>query len=210
MKTQIRNQIQTALFAVVMGVLFSWSGAYGDNLNPPSYVGNPLSVNAEWQLLPGSTILNLTQWSSVDDTDPTTILYPNFTPTPQIMPQNGYYQFQLPNWVDNLPMKYMRVQLTWLNDLQPPISIFSQALDGVNSIMGSITFVSPVQVDAAGIKAYQYYDFVFKPNPDFERINLQMSPNSVLSQVVVDTVSTPETCDNMPAWSWRFSCNEKT
>jgi hypothetical protein len=163
--------------------------ALADDLTPPPYRGNPLSVQAEWQLLPGTNFLNLTASNWVDDTDPTTTLHPLPFSTP-VQPNADAYQFQLPNWIDQMPVKYMRVQLTWQGNLLPPVSIASQALDGINTVIGTITYVSPLQVDASGIKAYQYYDFKFMPNPDFERINIQMAPNSLLTQVVVDTVST--------------------
>jgi len=189
MKTQIKNQIQTIVFAAIIGMVFLWSGAFGDDFAPPSYRGNPLSVQAEWQLLAGTNWLNLTQSNTVDDTDPTTVLSPLPFSTP-VQPSGGAYQLQLPNWIDQLQIKYMRVQLTWQGSLLPPISIASQAMDGVNSINGALTYVSPLFTDAAMIKAQQYFDFTFQPNPDFERINILMQPDSVLTQVMVDTVST--------------------
>jgi hypothetical protein len=188
MKTQIRNQMQTVVFAVIIGIVFSWSVAFGDNLNPPSYVGNPLSVHAEWQLLPGSTFLNLTNWSSVDDSDPTTYLYPNFTPPTQVIPNNGIYDFQLPNWVDNMPVKYLRLQLTWVGTTQSPLNIFSQGLDGVNSVLGAVTFASTPIILTSGV--YQYFDLTYNPNPDFERLHITLPGNNYLTQTVVDTVST--------------------
>jgi hypothetical protein len=187
MKAQIKNQFVLFLTAVVV-LAFSWSIARGDDLTPPSYRGNPLSVNAQWNFVPGSTILNLTNWSSVDDTDPTTYLYPNFTPTSQIIPNGGIYQLQLPNWVDNMPVKDMRLQLAWGGTNQLPFNIFSQGLDGTNLINATITSVSPLIATSAGY--YQYVDFTFLPNPDFERIGLQLPANNYLTQAVVDTVST--------------------
>lgn len=188
MNTQIKNQIKTIVFAAVAVMLFSWSVAFSDDLNPPSYRGNPLSVNAQWNFVPGSTILNLTNWSSVDDTDPTTYLYPYFTPDPQIIPNGGQYQFQVPNWVDNMPVKYMRLQLAWGGTNQLPFNIFSQGLDGTNLVNATITSTSPLIATSAGY--YEYVDFTFLPNPDFERIGLQLPTNNYLTQAVVDTVST--------------------
>jgi hypothetical protein len=177
------------LFLVAVAILtFSWSIAYGDDLNPPSYRGNPLSVNAQWNYVPGSTIMNLTNWSSVDDTDPTTNLYPNFLPDPQIIPNGGIYQLQVPNWVDNMPIKYMRLQLAWGGTNQAPLNIFSQGLDGVNSVFATITGTSPLITTTAGF--YQYVDLQFLPNPDFERIHVQLPANNYMTQIVVDTVST--------------------
>lgn len=189
MKTQIKNQF--VLFLAAAAILtFSWSIARSDDLKPPSYRKTPLSVNAQWNLHPGTVDLDLTGWSSVDDTDPTTYLYPNFTPTAQIQPNGGIYQLQLPNWVDNMPVKDMRLQLAWVGSNQVPFNIFSQGLDGVNLINATITGISPLITTPAGF--YQYVDFQFLPNPDFERINLQLPTGNYLTQIVVDTVSTPE------------------
>jgi PEP-CTERM motif len=187
MNTQIKNQFVSFLAAVTI-LTFSWSIARGDDLTPPPYRGNPLSVNAQWNLVPGSTILNLTSWSSVDDTDPTTYLYPYFTPDPQIIPNGGIYQLQLPNWVDNMPLKDMRLQLAWGGTNQLPFNIFSQGLDGTNLINATIISVSPLITTSAGY--YEYVDFQFIPNLDFERIGLQLPANNYLTQAVVDTVST--------------------
>jgi hypothetical protein len=127
-----------------------------------------------------------------DDNDPTTPYSLSAVPfSIQVQPTTaGAYEFQLPNWIDDLPIKYMRVQLTWLNNLLPPLSVTSQALDSGNPVIGQIAYVSPLQPDAAGVSVYQYYDFTFQPNPDFERIQIVLQPNAVLSQVVIDTVST--------------------
>jgi hypothetical protein len=189
MKTQIRNQIQTTLFAAVVGMLFLWSGAFGDDLTPPPYLNNPLSVHAQWNLVPGSTILNLTNWNSVDDSDPSTNLYSQFLPSQTVQPNGDIYQLQLPNWVDQMPVKYMRLQLTWMGTTQSPINLFSEGLDGVNLISGVITFSSPVQTISPNL-TYQYFDFEFHPNLDFERVHVQVAPNGLLSQIVIDTVST--------------------
>jgi len=187
MNTKINNQFVLFLTAAVV-LAFSWSIARGDDLNPPTYRGNPLSVNAQWNYVPGSTILNLTNWSSVDDTDPTTILYPNFTPTSQIIPNGGIYQLQLPNWVDNMPVKYMRLQLAWGGTNQLPINIFSEGLDGVNLISATITGTSSLTPTPTGF--YQYVDFEFHPNLDFERIHVELPSTNYMTQIVVDTVST--------------------
>jgi hypothetical protein len=187
MKNQTRNQM--VVFAATIVMVVSCGISFGDDFAPPSYRGNPLSVQAEWQLQLGTNILNLTNSNWVDDTDPTTTLSP-IPFTPSVAPTNGVYSFRLPNWVDQLQIKDMRVQLTWEGNLLPPTNISSQAIDGVNSINGVITFISPVMSDAAGVKAHQYIDFTFQPNPDYEWFNVQMQPNSLLTQVVVDTVST--------------------
>jgi hypothetical protein len=188
MKTHTKHFARVLIVAAIAAVTINT--AFADDLNPPPYRGGPLSVYAHWNQIPGTTILDLTSWNSVDDTDPATYLYPNFTPNIQVIPTNGVYDFQIPNWVDDLPIKYLRLQLTWQNNLLPPLNIFSQGLDGVNPLVGQIVYTSPLQIDAAALKAYQYYDLIYKPNPDFERIHIDMLPDSVLTQVVVDSIST--------------------
>lgn len=189
MKAQKNNLFQPYLF-VAIALVMVWNSVLADDLNPPPYRGSPLSVYGHWNLIPGSTTLNLTGNNWVDDNDPSTTLSPVPFSNPVQPTTAGAYEFQLPNWIDNLPIKYMRVQLTWLNDLSAPVNVSSLALDGANPVTGQITYVSPLQPDAAQLSVYQYYDFIFQPNPDFERIQIVLQPNSVLSQVVIDTVST--------------------
>jgi hypothetical protein len=210
MKPQLKDLFQFVLLVVSVCSLMFSNTAFAHDLNPAPYRGDPLSVYSHWELVPGTNILNLTNWNSVDDIDPATYLYPNFTPTPQIQPNGDIYQLQLPNWVDDMPVKYMRLQLAWENTLQPPVNVFSEGLDGVNLISGMVTFVSPLLQIGPGT-SYQYYDFEFYPNPDFERIHVQVAPGGLLSQVVVDTVSTvPEpatiailTLGGLGVRSWR-------
>jgi hypothetical protein len=189
MNTQIRNLLGSHVLTILaVALVVPWSVATADDLTPPPYRGGPLSVSAQWNYIPGSTILNLTNWSSVDDNDASTNLYPNFTPTSQVIPNNGIYQFQLPNWVDNMPIKYLRLQLAWGGTTASPINIFSQGLDGVNPVVANLVFTSAPQILTSGI--YQYFDFTFGPNPDFERVNVQLPANNYLTQAVIDTVST--------------------
>jgi len=189
MKAPIKNQIQTVVFATIIGIVFSCSSVFGDDLNPPSYRGSPLSVSAEWQLLAGTTSLSLTNYNSVDDSDPSTYLYP-IQPTVFMDPAVGNYDFRLPNFVDELPIKYLRLQLTWTGTTQPPISLLSNGWDGTNLIPGVVTFVSSPLVFTQPDGGYQYFDIEFRPNPDYELVSVHLPPDGLLTQVVIDTVST--------------------
>ena len=174
-------------------VALTFNVTLGDDLNPAPYRGDPLSVYAHWQLDPAGTnslVLDptdLTQFNSVDDSDLTTFLDP--LPVSAVV-TGPDYQFDLPNFVDDLPIKYMRLQVTWLNDLTPPPIVGLSAYDPTGTVTSSVVFSSPVlTVDPAAGIFYQYHDIEFKPNPDFERWII-ISPNSQLVQVVADTVST--------------------
>ena len=165
------------------------NAARGDDLNPPTWRGGPLSVYAHWSA-DASGLLSLDQFSSVDDNDPSTYLHPLLPSTPVVPTTSNIYQFQLPNFVDELPIKYMRVQLTWIGTTQPPIYLISVGQDGINSIPGVITFTSSPLVFTQPDGGYQYYDIEFRPNPDFERVHVQLPPDGLLVQVVIDTIST--------------------
>jgi hypothetical protein len=191
MKTQIQKHVQ--MIAVIAITVFTLNVALADDLNPPTYRGDPLSVFAHWQLDPTGTnalVLNPadpTQYDWVDDSDPATFLDP--LPVSAVV-TGPDYQFDLPNFVDDLPIKYMRLQVTWLNDPTPLPIVGLSAFDPTGTVTSSVVFSSPVlTVDPAAAIYYQYHDIEFKPNPDFERWVI-ISPNAPIIQVVADTVST--------------------
>ena len=191
MNTQIRNQVRFIIVVAIAALTVNISLA--DDLNPPAYRGDPLSVYAHWQLDPAGTnslVLDPTnpaQYNWVDDSDPTTFLDP--LPVSAVV-DGPDYQFDLPNFVDDLPIKHMRLQLTWLNDPTPLSITGLSGIDSSGPVTSTIVFSSPVlTVDPAAGIYYQYHDIDFKPNPDAERW-LIISPNAPLVQVVADTVST--------------------
>jgi hypothetical protein len=187
MKTQIRNSVH--FIAMVAVLAFASHTVLGDDLNPPSYRGDPLSVFSEWQLVPGSLILNQTQWNTVGLAP--WILSPVPVST-QVLPDpaSAIYDFQLPNWKDNMPIKYMRVQLSWENAPASPVNVFSQAIFANNSITGAIAFASTPTLNASGTGWYQYFDLTFQPNPEWERVQVTLPSGGYLTQAVIDTVST--------------------
>jgi hypothetical protein len=188
MKTQIRKYIP--FIAIVAVLAFASSSLLADDLTPPPWRGSPLSVWAEWQLIPGSTALQVLPWTAIDDADPATTLSP-IPITALVQPTTANeYDFRVPNWIDNEPIKFMRLQLTWEGTAQLPMSVLSQAYDGANIISGSVAFVSTPVLAPNGVGYYQYYDIEFKPNPDFEDIRVALPPDGHLTQVVIDTVST--------------------
>ena len=191
MKTQIKNHVRILIVVAIAALIVNVTLA--DDLNPPAYRGDPLSVYAHWQdPLDGTLDLHLTGFAAVDDVgDPTTTL----DPLPVSAVVNGPdYQFDLPNWIDKMPVKYMRLQLTWHTDpAVPPTPLTILGLSGEESgspVPGNIVFSSAITpVNADGSIVYQYHDIEFYPNPDWERW-LIISPNEPLVQVVADTVST--------------------
>lgn len=187
MENQIKNHVQLLFVAALLA--FSLNVAFGDDLNAPDYRGDPLSVHAHWQNLAGGPILDLIAFSSVDDTDPTTTLFPA-PPTAVVTPTaDKDYEFYLPNFIDELPVKYMRLQLTWQFVPTSPTSIDISGVEGTTGIPGTIVSSSAI-INVAPELYYQYYDIEFYPNPDQERWTVFLEDNAQLVQVVADTVST--------------------
>lgn len=190
MKTQIAKHVQ--YLAIVAVMAFLWNVVLGDDLTPPSYRGDSLSVYAHWERLPGTSGLTLTGFNSVDDSDPTTNLH-TLPVSAVVQPGAGnIYDFEVPNFIDDMKVKYLRLQLTWADTQGPPISVVAGAIDGVaGAVPGVITFASvPTSVDPTSGSWYQYFDIEFYPNPDFERITVDLHDNAQLIQAVVDSVST--------------------
>ncbi len=176
-------------FAVAASLLFMCGAALGDDLNPPPYRGAPLSVFAHWNA-DASGALMLNQFSWVDDNDPLTTLT-QFQPIVSFDPTLSVYDFRIPNFIDQLPIKFLRIQLTWAGTSQPPISLSSDGFDGVSVAPGVLTFASGPLVFTPGPGGYQYFDFEYQPNPDFETIHVQLPPDGLLVQVVIDSISIP-------------------
>lgn len=158
-----------------------------DDINPPAYRGEPLSVYAHWKA-EASGLLILDQFQWVDDNDPSTTLTP-FQPIVNFDPGTGGYDFRIPNFIDELPIKYLRLQLTWVGTTQPPIAVSGVGYDGGQVYPGAVSASTPL-VFTQPDGGYQYFDFQFKPNPDFETLQVHLAPDALLVQVVVDSIST--------------------
>lgn len=167
---------------------FLMAPVFADDINPPPYRGAPLSVYAHWKA-DASAQLSLDQFLWADDNDPFTYLM-TFSPIVMADPANGSYDFRIPNFVDELPIKYLRLQLTWVGTTQPPIAVSGLGFDSGLSVSGLVTFVSAPLVFTQPDGGYQYFDFVFKPNPDFEQLQVHLAPDAILVQAVVDSIST--------------------
>ena len=188
MKLKIKQQISfLMILSAIAAVIIPWSYAAADDLNPPAYRGDPLSVYAHWGDATG--LFALDDFSSVDDSDPTTYISP-FPPDVLIDPTLGVYDFRIPNFVDDEPVKYLRLQLTWTGTTQPPIAIQTEGFDDPVLYPGVVTFASNPLVFTLPDGGYQYFDIEYHPNPDFENIHVQLPPDGQLVQVVVDSVST--------------------
>lgn len=193
MNTQTQKYVRLLAAAVIAAFIVNVT--FADDLNPAAYLGDPLSVHAHWKLIPGTVFLDLVDFSTVDDSDPATTLDP-LPPSGLVEPVSDptgtskAYQFDLPNWVDDLPVKYMRIQLTWAFSPIPPDIVGLSGIDSSGPVVVNSVFSSPVLPGTDPTTLYQFHDFELYPNPDAERWLVVQPDNAQLVQVVVDTVST--------------------
>ncbi len=193
MNARIRKHNGVALVLGICLVLgLSWAPARGDDLNPPPYRGEPLSVYAHWVGDPAVGLV-LESFSAVDDDDPSTSLYPMDPGVSIVAGAAGIYEFQVPNFIDEMPIKYLRLQLTWEGTTLPPRSVITDGYMATGeAVPGFVTSASTPLAYTQPDGGYQYFDIEYRPNPAFERIQVALPPNSVLVQAVVDSISIPE------------------
>lgn len=190
MKNYVNRNVLSIL--ILAGVFGTWNAVQADDLNSPRYRGDDLSVFVHWA---GQTGLpQEPEWNWVDDNDPSTYLFPEMAPSfssvDDPLGTGTQYQFLVPNIVDELPLKLLRVQLTWEGTTAPPILIDPIGAEGSAGVNGVVTFASTPNVYTQPDGGYQYFDIEFRPNPDYEWINVTLPENAELVQVVIDSIST--------------------
>lgn len=186
--------------------------ALADDLYPPPWRPldptaplTPHSVLAKWDLLQfqGPPLIPTTF-----ETGPEAPyrLDPNTPPLlTEISNQNPLvYRVDLPNFIDPLPIKLIRVQYSWFAgdpSGNPSFPGDAQTLtlvgtDQGNQIPGVNVFSSPTTVfsdpnDPLLNLAHRYDDFIIEPNPDFEFFDIAFF-NGDPRWIVIDTISVPE------------------
>ena len=214
---------QVISICVMAAVLLAGQTVLGDDFAPPDYRGLSLSYQAEWDfgLMQGSVGNGLvpTKEDNWPDNDPAgfPFLYDKFDthidfddPTDWLFYEEGglwnpgrdaSFGCQVINWVDNEPLKKLRIQITYRGDFAPTIpeiTGFVYYEDGPNRIPyphpdpGSL--VLPGQfVEHVDWAAGQFYeDWIIEPNPDWEQIVVAVPMGTIVDQIVIDSISIPE------------------
>ncbi len=101
--------------------------------------------------------------------------------------------FFIPNFVDPLPIKHVRVQTMFersalgdpaigITGFDPFSNVQSQLVSSVftTEVIGQITYTFGIQ------------DWILRPNPDWEIIHIDNANGSSLREVRIDTISVPE------------------
>ena len=186
LKTIRKRKIMT--FLVVTGlVLWGATSAMADDIHPPPWADSSNSTVAIWET--GDDGLELGDFVYFEDQYP---LHQDIADGPFLeIIEDGddfnTYRFFMPNFIDPLPVKKMRVQVTYFGDTVSIAGIEAFDPDG----MQEIRKLDHVEDTAYTVDAsYFYEDWELYPNPDYEFVLIDVPYDSTLHQVVIDTVST--------------------
>jgi hypothetical protein len=194
--------------------------AGADDLNPPNYRGLPRSTSAEWDFLTAQPTNNiqpdgtsvplvvgdaapLLDAAFVGDPHPSGSIFGGTSVAWTGAISNGGYLatgpssvgrglvFNVPNWIDQEPLKRLRVQVTYQGPA-PSTTVFGflgvpGSSDNVTeTFIGRVTATSPSL--PAGM-SYFYDDWECRPNPDWEQVVINVDEGTFVDQVVIDSVS---------------------
>ena len=200
---------------ILLFLLSTCAVALAHDFAPPDYRGGQLSYYAEWDVFTNGTFgtgIYTDAESSVDDNDPNTFLYNQFgthldfdagggwllTPAQGGGFWNpgraGTFQAAVINWVDWLPEKHLRVQLTYTDGGNGAPTITDVSGYGADPPTGSgDTPHGTIDVGRVDLDANHFYhDFIILPNPDFELIDFSLPMGTIVEQIVIDSISVPE------------------
>ena len=186
----------------IAALTFAPSALLADDIFPPPWRGEFRSTYAHWDFLtPSSGFPDGLPAPTVGDGGGV----PNVVATGGIVwdpvfngswigQTGGSLEFYIPNWIDNEPWKDIWAQITYQpNPLLPPPTLSNiTAFDPSGS--GSVSFLGGSDVLLNPLDNLWHRTEVWRlfPNPDWERFNIDIAPDVVITQVVIDTWSVPE------------------
>ena len=203
--------------AVIVG---SSAVAMADDLNPPPWRGGPLSVYAEWDwgTAPQNWLFMppdvFTTWSGTADPGlgPNgETLYMGFSTHAEVdvgtnwawdpadgdgglvpvVPGGAGIAFKVQNWEDLLPEKWLRIQVTYIDQLGFGMPTIDEVLGYEEPSPPNPAYQGMFMGGFSQPPNYWYEDWIILPNPDWDYITLHVPEGTILDQVVIDTISIP-------------------
>lgn len=178
------------------------TSALADDFAPPPWVrGDPLTTATEWEFLSDANSHTLADGNTVPLVQggygPPTVSIsgaPGNEPTWSIGDGDGQWTasangpmnmyFEIGNWLDLEPVKYLRIQVTY-NGSAPSVSSISA--------LHQSEFVTVTPTGTTSFSTTQIlFEYEMNPNPFFEVFTLETPAGASIDQVVIDTISTPE------------------
>lgn len=175
--------------------------AYAGYVAPP-YVGLPNSTSSTWNYNgdwhSGTSASHLTSYSHVD-AYPLTTNDNGCGPGVPCLINSGIgapLDFYIPNFVDPLPEKLLRIQYVFERSLLPDPGVqvigFDPTVGSVLGMMVQTSFQTDSFLTNGVFLTYGLQDWVIHPNPDYERITITGAVGSGLREIKIDTISIPE------------------
>lgn len=180
---------RAALVGVALLVAASVSrAARADDLNPPAYRNSPNTTLTEWLFPPG-----FPSFTSVPGGFPLTNFNAgsgNGVPHLQQTPVEGGTEWSLfqPNFIDDLPRKDLRIQVTYTQ--AGPFGPIITSVEGTDAGQSALSIFqgSFPGFPGPGL-SYLGEDYAIFPNPDFEFIKMTVPNGVTIHQVVIDSIS---------------------
>jgi len=181
---------------LVVATTATGTATFADDLAPPPFRGQPHSVMAKFDLFGGAVPGGPSQYGTVPGVYPLDQLAP-FVGQPTTDPTRNalVYPIGLPNFIDPLPLKLIRVQYSWFSGAPSGGPLGDGLTDAIlPSPGGSVQLVnsSPATlVPGTGNVYHRWDDFEIVPNPDSERFEIAFI-DADPRWIVIDTISLPE------------------
>jgi hypothetical protein len=180
-----------------------------DDIAPPWFRGEPLSVMAAWDFATAPDFnLDIVpdSFSAIPGSGTETLFGDVSTHAEVVNPSNWQWvpaggrggitpivdneelTIDLQNWVDDEPFKYIRIQFTGSISFGLPFFIgFVTGFDDQGPV--PISAASGQITDLGNGRIHQTSNSVLQPNPDWEQISIPLAIGSILEEIIVDTVS---------------------
>ena len=213
MCVQLRLRIGLLLVAAIIPA----AAAMADDLLPPPWRGQPLTTLAEWEFLspanptpPDGTIVPVVGngggggplasiggpilWDPFDGDG----AWIGNAPAPGGPP--GQISLDIPNWIDTMPLKWVQIQMTVQRyfDTTDPLNpvLVTPYVDSISafdpsgptsSMLIQVLPELPVNPTDGTFLRTEWWKIV--PNPDNERIVINVPVDTLVDEIVVDTIS---------------------
>lgn len=187
-----------SLAALILGLVAA--APVTANYYEPDSSGTPLAVHAEWQDLDWTASTSDFNFLFAEPNDvqvspdsPVGNAEFNDQAGAYALFQDDWMMFQLPNWIDEEPLKKMRIRLRgdfttsgdWWQNWELKAAADSAHPD-IEPELGPIE-------GGVGENGWVYADLEIRPNPDWELLRLFDIPDGTyVNTMTVDTVSIPE------------------
>lgn len=187
------NRPRCVCCLLVVGLTAFAATASADDLAPPPFRGLPHSVMAKFDLFGGQVPGGPDLFSTVGGTYPLDPLLPEVGSPATDPTRNALiYPIALPNFIDPLPLKLIRVQYSWFGSTTGPTgdAITDAILPSPGGAVQLVNSSGPQLIPGSNI-FHRWDDFEIIPNPDSERFEIAFI-NADPRWIIIDTISLPE------------------